>query len=105
VCAGQLRGDSNGITRERIVRSRARRVYRRDRGAGRSFPRSRWRHAFSRRNRRHELSMQAKLLRVLQDGMITPVGSSSVEQVNVRIIAATHRDLVAMVREEKFRED
>ena len=51
------------------------------------------------------LSMQAKLLRVLQDGMITPVGSSSVEQVNVRIIAATHRDLVAMVREEKFRED
>ena len=51
------------------------------------------------------LSMQAKLLRVLQDGMITPVGSSNVEQVNVRIIAATHRDLVAMVREEKFRED
>jgi two-component system NtrC family response regulator len=51
------------------------------------------------------LSMQAKLLRVLQDGMITPVGGGSAEKVNVRIIAATHRDLVAMVREEKFRED
>lgn len=49
--------------------------------------------------------MQAKLLRVLQDGMITPVGGSSAQQVNVRIIAATHRDLVATVRAEKFRED
>jgi DNA-binding NtrC family response regulator len=51
------------------------------------------------------MSMQAKLLRVLQDGMITPVGGSSAERVNVRIIAATHRDFVAIVREEKFRED
>jgi DNA-binding NtrC family response regulator len=51
------------------------------------------------------ISMQAKLLRVLQDGMITPVGASNAERVSVRIIAATHRDLVGMVRDEKFRED
>jgi DNA-binding NtrC family response regulator len=51
------------------------------------------------------LAMQAKLLRVLQDGMITPVGASSAQQINARIIAATHRDLVTMVCEEKFRED
>jgi DNA-binding NtrC family response regulator len=51
------------------------------------------------------LPMQAKLLRVLQDGIVTPVGGSSAQQVDVRIIAATHHDLVAMVREEKFRED
>ena len=49
--------------------------------------------------------LQAKLLRVLQDGTFTPVGSVQVKKVNVRIVAATHRNLPALIKEEKFRED
>jgi DNA-binding NtrC family response regulator len=51
------------------------------------------------------LPMQAKMLRVLQDRVITPVGGSAAEQVDVRVLAATHRDLVAMVRDGQFRQD
>ncbi|HEY8494487.1 MAG TPA: sigma-54 dependent transcriptional regulator [Myxococcota bacterium] len=51
------------------------------------------------------LELQAKLLRVLQSGELTPVGGKRAEQVDVRVVAATHRDLDAMVREGKFRED
>jgi transcriptional regulator with GAF, ATPase, and Fis domain len=51
------------------------------------------------------LGMQAKLLRALQDGEIRAVGSESVRRVDVRVIGASHRDLPALVREGKFRED
>jgi len=51
------------------------------------------------------LSMQVKLLRVLQTGEIQAVGSSKVRTVDVRVLAATHRDLDAMVAENTFRED
>ncbi|QZI73099.1 sigma 54-interacting transcriptional regulator [Pseudomonas protegens] len=51
------------------------------------------------------LSLQAKLLRVLQDGEIRPLGSNDTHTIDVRIIAATHRDLAALVGEGKFRED
>ena len=51
------------------------------------------------------LSMQVKLLRVLENGEIIPVGSSTALKVNVRVVAATNVDLVAAVRNGRFRED
>ncbi len=51
------------------------------------------------------LATQVKLLRFLQEQEFERVGSNKTIRVNVRIIAATHRDLVQMVREGRFRED
>src|SRR6201997_1573625 len=51
------------------------------------------------------LELQPKLLRAVQEQEFERLGNSRMIQINVRLIAATHRDLPAMVREEKFRED
>ncbi len=51
------------------------------------------------------LEVQAKLLRVLQEGEFQRLGSPKVRRVNVRVIAATNRDLARQVREGRFRED
>lgn len=51
------------------------------------------------------LSMQVKLLRVLENGEIIPVGSSSPRKIDVRVVAATNVDIVEAVRTGRFRED
>jgi transcriptional regulator with PAS, ATPase and Fis domain len=50
-------------------------------------------------------ALQVKLLRVLQEGTFTPVGGTETRQVDVRVIAATHKDLQKMVERGEFRED
>jgi len=51
------------------------------------------------------LTLQAKLLRVLEDGKVSPVGSNTINKVNVRIVAATNVDLRGKVKAKTFRQD
>ena len=51
------------------------------------------------------LDLQAKLLRIIQEGEFEPVGSSQTRKVDVRVIAATNRDLQKLLRDGQFRED
>lgn len=50
-------------------------------------------------------ALQAKLLRVIQERKVRPVGANTLVDIDVRIIAATHKDLKAGIREKTFRED
>ncbi len=50
-------------------------------------------------------NVQVKLLRAVQDGEVDPVGARSTVRVDIRLISATHRDLLQLVKEGKFRED
>lgn len=51
------------------------------------------------------LAMQVKLLRVLENGEIIPVGSSTAQKIDVRVVAATNVDIVEAVRQGRFRQD
>src|SRR5437762_849163 len=52
-----------------------------------------------------DLALQARLLRVIEDGRVRRIGETSDRGVDVRVVAATHRDLQSMVRSGAFRED
>jgi transcriptional regulator with GAF, ATPase, and Fis domain len=52
-----------------------------------------------------DLDMQTKLLRVLQDGVLRRVGSKEFKRVDVRLVSATNRDLLSLIKEGRFRED
>ncbi len=51
------------------------------------------------------LDVQVKLLRAVQDGEVDPVGARSTLKVDIRLISATHRNLLQQVKDGKFRED
>jgi transcriptional regulator of acetoin/glycerol metabolism len=51
------------------------------------------------------LALQPRLLRVLAEREVTPIGGTRAQQVDVRVISATHADLAALVREGLFRDD
>ena len=51
------------------------------------------------------MRLQVKLLRVLQEHQVRPVGSTEAKQIDVRVISATHRNLQELMREGRFRED
>src|SRR6185295_5832308 len=51
------------------------------------------------------LGMQSKLLRILEDGAVTPVGTTAPQKVDVRIVAATNRDLETEAKAGRFRQD
>ncbi|MDJ0750629.1 MAG: sigma 54-interacting transcriptional regulator [Woeseiaceae bacterium] len=51
------------------------------------------------------MRLQVKLLRVLQENQVRPVGSTEAKQINVRVISATHRDLQELMTQGRFRED
>lgn len=51
------------------------------------------------------MTLQSKLLRVIQEGKVRPIGSNQEITVDVRIITATHKNLIQLIGDEKFRED
>ena len=87
-------------------RPRARRLYRRAAGSCRSVRGRGGRHGVSRRDRRHAVgAATAKLLRVLQERSVRPLGATTERPIDVRFVAATNLDMESAVEDKRFRED
>ena len=100
-----LLGASRAAARERAVRPRARRVHRcapSEEGPSRN---GRRRNGLPRRDRRDDPGLQAKLLRFLEEKSFKRVGGSHDIRVDVRVVAATNRNLEEEVAEHRFRSD
>ncbi len=93
------------LSRERAVRPRTRLFHRRARSQARLLRTSPRRHAVFGRDRRHGSDAQAKVLRALQNGEVARVGSEHIIHVDVRVLAATNKDLSKAVQSGNFRED
>ena len=106
VCRDQLRGDSGEPARDRALRLREGRVHRRRARA--SPASSSWRIAARCSSTRSAIcrsTLQAKILRALEEKRFERVGGTTPLQVDVRVVAATNRNLRAAVAARQFRED
>ena len=101
----ELRRGSGRADRVRTVRSRERIFYRRRRPPIGKFEQAERGTIFLDEIGDMPLPMQAKLLRVLEEGEVERIGGDKPTKVDVRVVVATHRNLETLVREGKFRQD
>ncbi len=101
----QLRSDPRKSAGERAIRPQERRLHRRRARPARVIRRSRWRLTVLDEIGELPLALQVKLLRVLEEEKIRRVGDVRDIKIDVRIITATHRDLLAETKAGRFRED
>ena len=101
----QLRRDPDGAHGKRAVRPQARQLHGRRRRQERLVQSAEGGTLFLDEVADLPLHMQVKLLRVVQEKTVRPVGESREETVDVRILSATHRNLAELVAQGRFRED